>query len=547
MVKKWMAMLVVAALVCSMAAGALAETNAFGWEKPEKTLNVSVYTNADNWTEIEEQKIGIARMKEVLKTEFNIDFTYEAPTGKAEEAVNLLLASGEYPAVLKELTTAARQSFVEQGKAVDLTPYIENSPNLKAALGEMLNMYKDKDGKIFYLPTSFGNLMDLPDYSAHIRYDEWVAIGSPKIETPEDYMNALLAVHEKFPTTPAGETRYTLSLYNQGMPEYISGYWGLQRGWKVNADNTVTYWGMTDEGKEMAHFFNTWWRTGTMDPDSFTNEWNDLRTKISQERVIGMIGGWWIGYNAGHEIWSLTNDKWTEEMRYIQVGFKAPAAEHAYVTTKNNLGGSWTIVTDKAEDPEGIVKLLDFMCTDVGKALFHWGIPGETESIKDPTKKIAIWHMTDPKTWNFDETAKQAFITENWDYNDEGVFGTSTGIFGLINDQNRWADGVHSIWGNQMWYSENKWKQIMFDNMKDTIFDATALLAFGDMPEEVRMAKTAVEDCFKQYYPLVCMAEDDASFDAAWTAFQDALTTAGVETWTNFRSEAYARNVEMLK
>ena len=66
------------------------------------------------------------------------------------------------------------------------------------------------------------------------------------------------------------------------------------------------------------------------------------------------------------------------------------------------------------------------------------------------------------------------------------------------------------------------------------------------MSEDVAMAKQGVEDTWKQYWPLVVMAEDDASFDAAWTALQDALTNAGVDTWTNFRTENYKANLVKL-
>ena len=548
--KKWLALFLTAAMCLSMVGTVLAEANEFGWEIPEEPINISAFISSDNWTELEEQKVGIARMKDYLKEKFNINYTFEAPTGSAEEAVNLMLTSGTYPAIMTQLTTVTRQRFVEQGRAVDLAPYIENSPNLQAALGGMLNMYKDAEGHLYYLPSSFGNLMDLPDYSAHIRYDEWLEIGSPKIETPQDYMDAIMKVYELHPTTPNGDARYTFSFYNHGtstIAEYITGYWGLQRGWKVGEDNALTYWAFTDEGKEMARFFNNWWRTGTMDPDSFTNAWDDLRTKIGQERVIGMIGGWWIGYNAGHEVWSLTNDNWHEEMRFIQVGFKPEGTENAYVTLKNNLGDRWTVVTDKAEDPEAIVRYLDFLATEMGGALINWGVPGYTSSYKNPDKQIATWHYEGPDNWHIDETAKAELIAETWDYNDEGVFGNNTAAYQLFNNQNRWADGVHSIWLNQMWYSENKWKEIMFTNMRDTIFDGTALLAYGDMPEEVTMAKTAVEDALHQFYPLACIAEDDDTFEASWEAFQNALTMAGIDTWTQFRTEAYQRNVSQMQ
>lgn len=170
-----------------------------------------------------------------------------------------MLASDTYPDIIVGASTVNRQKFVDQGRAVDLTDYIANCPNLQHRMGDMLGLYADEDGRIYYLPTAFSNLMDLPDYSAHIRYDEWMEIGSPEINTPEDWYNAIMAIYELHPTTDEGEQRYTLGLYDQGMPEYLGGYWGLQQGWKVNDDNTLTYWTHTDEGKKMAAFFNNWW------------------------------------------------------------------------------------------------------------------------------------------------------------------------------------------------------------------------------------------------------------------------------------------------
>ena len=544
--KKFLTLLLVLALLLPMLSG-IADANVFGWEVPTEPLKITAFMASDNWTELEEQKQGAAAMKEFLLKNFNVDYNYLTTDGQAEEALNLMLASGTYPDVIRGASTAVRQKFVEQGRAVDLTQYVEKSPSILKNLGDYVNMYRDEDGKIFYLPSSFGNLMDLPDYSAHIRYDEWLAIGSPKIETPDDYYDAIMKVLEMYPKTPSGESRYSLSLHNQGYPEYyLGGYFGLKLGWLEDDEHNLTHWAFTENGKRMAQFINKFWRSGTMDPDSFVNAWDDLRTKISQERVVGIIAGWWNGYNAGHEIWSLTDPDWTENKRYIQVGFKDPMVEKAFVTNKNNLGSSWTIITDKAENPEGIVKFLDFLNTDPGMALQGWGMPGEVPSVKDPSKKISIWDITSPTEWSFNDTAKQQLLSETWDYNEEGVFGVSMGQLQLMTNLNRWEDGIHSVWPNQMWYGENKWKQIMFENMKDTIVDSTALLAMGSKSEELVMAETAVSDAWKQYFPLVCMADDDATFEAAWVALQDALTAANVDLMTQEWTANYKSNLAKI-
>lgn len=545
MLKRALALVMVLSL--ALGAAAMAEENAFGWEVPEETLRIYIFYNASNFATGEEQDLGIENMKAYMLENFNVEYEVITTDGDANEQLNLMLASDTYPDIIVGASTVNRQKFVDQGRAVDLTDYIANCPNLQHRMGDMLGLYADEDGRIYYLPTTFSNLMDLPDYSAHIRYDEWMEIGSPEINTPEDWYNAIMAIYELHPTTDEGEQRYTLGLYDQGMPEYLGGYWGLQQGWKVNDDNTLTYWTHTDEGKKMAAFFNNWWRTGTMDPDSMTNAWDDLRTKISQERVIGMIGGWWIGYNAGHEIWSLTDEDWYEEKRFIQVGFKDEDAENAYVTMKNNAGSNWTIITDKCENVEGVMQWLDFTLSDKGIALTGWGMPNEVQSYKNPDETVCIWELYDDGTWKFNDTAKQELIDEVWDYNEEGVFGANTSIFKLTSYQGRFDDGVHCLWTNQMWYSENKWKGIMFENMDGTIFDGTALLYESlEMDEDVTFAKTAVEEAWKQYYPLVIMADTDEAFEAAWTDLQMAVESAGLETYAQYRAENYQHNLELM-
>lgn len=542
----------IVALVCALflfaQITAAADANVFGWEVPAETLTFTVFQYADNWVDDEQQKVGQQNYKDYLLKNFNIAYDFVKTEGSAEEALNLALTANDYPDIVKGISTPMRQKFVDQGRAVELTPYMDASPNIVRQIGTLMGMYLDEAGKLFYLPTEYGALMDLPDYSAHLRYDEWLEIGSPKIETPDDWYNAIMKVLEKYPKTPNGDTRYSLSLYDQGNPGgALAGYWGLKRGWKVAEDNTLTYWGLTEEGKAMSKFFNKFWQSGTMDPDSFINKFDDFRTKVSQEKIVGLIGGWWIGYNGGHEIWSLTNPNWTENMRYFQVGFKAPEAEGAYVTGKNRVGGSWTIITDKAKDPAGIMKFIDFSNTDPGMGLIGWGIPGPVPTFKDPTKTFEVWSIESPTSWKINDEAKQQLLTETWDYPAEGVYGSSQGILTLSINRSRWADGIHCTWLNQMWYDEVTWKKLMFDNMKDTIYDATALAALGNRTEEQALAETAVTDCWKQYWPLVVMSASDAEFETNWTTFQEALKAAEIDVWTDFVQTNYQANLSRLE
>lgn len=365
------------------------EVNEFGWGVPEKTLKIGLLNAYGDDAPIEEQKAGRENMKKYLLDKFNVQIDEQEVTGDGTEALNLALSSGTYPDVVYGATYNMALKFQNQGKAIELTPYMDTiGKDIKADCKDVYPLLLDDQGKLWFIPTEMGSLMELPDYSAAIRYDEWLAIGSPKIETPDDYYNALKAVLKANPKTPKGEKRYALSLYDFDYPLYLTGYWGFKRGWQIDDDNSFTYWAFTDQGKEMTKWFNQIYRDGNLDPDAFANKFDDWKAKFSAERIAGSIGSWWMCWNAGHEVWQSLDPKTPENKRYVQVGFKAPDAKAAYITGKNKYGSYETIVTDKAKDVENIIRFINFQATERGMALFNWGIPNGIPTYADKSKTL---------------------------------------------------------------------------------------------------------------------------------------------------------------
>ena len=321
------------------AEAAPAKTNMFGWEVPEKTIEITAFNASGSYAPVEQQITGKANMEKYILENFNVKLTMQTTDGDGIEAVNLALAANNYPDVIYWADYNTVLKFQQQKKAQDLTPYMDTiGKDIKAKCGDTYPLLLNDDEKLYYLPIEEGALMELPDNSAHIRYDEWLQIGSPKIETPDDYYNALKAILKVNPKNPNGETRYAMSLYNtQKYPTAFGGYWGLKQGWKIGSNNSFTYWTNTDEGKAMTKWFNQIYRDGLFDPDAFNNKFDDWKAKFSNERIVGAIGGWWISYNAGHEVWQTLDKNLPENKRYIQVGFKAPEAEAAYATVQEQI------------------------------------------------------------------------------------------------------------------------------------------------------------------------------------------------------------------
>ena len=164
-------------------------------------------------------------------------------------------------------------------------------------------------------------------------------------------------------------------------------------------------------------------------------------------------------------------------------------------------------------------------------------------SNQDATTLVKEWNLADNGDWSFDQTAKQAFITETWDYNQESLLGTNT--YNFFSTFDRWADGVSHVWPSYMWLDQNKWKTMMIDNMSDTCYDASPMILL-DKDETTVLTEQAIRDAWSQYWPAVVQSTDDAQFDENWEALGQAVNGAGIDTYTQAMQANYLKNLQKL-
>jgi len=343
---------------------------------PEKTAQKSA--EFDKWLK---EKFNVV----IHKIVYNVD---------PNERLNLMLASGDYPDAIANVSEAQVAAFKLQGKTVNLKPYIDQyGETIKSQLGDLYIRYFDENGEIHALPKYWG-MLPIPDYSANIRYDYWLEAGSPKFETPDEFYEVLKQLQAAHPTNKAGQRTYALSDYGGGwaMIRCLTGAWGFKDQYFEGPNNSLTHWMNTPEGLEIVLYVNRIYRDGQLDPDFATNQFEQFMEKVSNHRVMGYIGSWWPCWTAGHMSWQKTEPNWTNEMRFINVTIKDPEAEAAYLTPKNLTGSYRAFITDKAKKPEDIVKWWNFEISDIGTKITGWGIPGHKDTdwyIKDG---ISYWN-----------------------------------------------------------------------------------------------------------------------------------------------------------
>ena len=511
------------------------EVNEYGWEIPAQTIDLEYYykrqVNPDKDAAYNE------KMHNYLLEEFNINIVKIVYDTNPEERFNLMLASNKYPVVLTRMTKSDVIKLNNLGKLQDMSPYIAKYTNIKKELGELYPRYVEENGEVLGLPYGW-RLLEIPDYSAHIRYDIYTDMGSPKIETPYEYYDVLKQMIEKNPTNETGEKVYALSWNSRDTMgtniSTLAGIWGLKDGYKTDKYNNLTHWINTPEGKEFTAFYNQVHRDGLLDPDAFTNKFEDWRVKFSNKRIIGHIGGWWQSWNAGHEVWQKTDENWTEEQRFMQIAIKDSKADKAYLSPKDTTGWGYTVITDKEKNPEEIVRVLDFMMTPNGTRLMAWGVPNQAES---------NWNIESDGSWSFVEKAKSEIINATYDYEAHRYFGDNQ--YWLVHPQGSMSDDpTVNAWIDQCFNDTAKWKKLLNENMKGTAYDNSAMSQVVFLPNDpILVKKQQVEDTIESLWPLTVLSNTPEEFEKNYNNMVKKLKKAGVDELQDYMEEGYKANL----
>ncbi|WBW99081.1 sugar ABC transporter substrate-binding protein [Oceanirhabdus sp. W0125-5] len=507
-------------------------TNDYGWEIPEKTFEFSFYQKGQINPDDTEKTTKL--LKKYILDEFNVKINKIVYDTDANERFNLMLSSGKYPEVMTGLSKADVVRLQQLGKLKDITSYVDKyGSNIKNELGDYYNRYLDEDNKLYKLPYAWG-LLPIPDYSAHIRLDWYKELGKPKFETPEEYYEILKKMVDKHPKDENGKKTYALSWNQYCSINTIAGVWGLKNGYKEDNEHNLTHWINTSEGREFTEFYNKVYRDGMLDPDSFTNKYDDWKAKFSGERIAGHIGPWWQSWNAGHEVWQKLDKKWSDEQRYVQVKLKDKDADKAYLSPKDTTGWGYTVITDKCKNPEMIIKFLNAAITPNGTRLFAWGVPNLENS---------NWNFKDGK-WSFNQKSKEEIINTTYDYEEHDLLGPNK--FWLIHPQGAMSDNLKvNAWIDQCFNDEAKWKKIMNDNLRDTVYDNSAMSQIDFLADNpITVKKQQVKDIIDTYWAKTVLSKTEKEFNKNYEDMKKKLIKAGVNELQKYMTEQYKINVE---
>ena len=369
--------------------GSAAEASSSGETADDKSPITFEYFNADgkngNWDNPVAKAITEA-------TGVTLDVSYPvASQGDAKEDIALMIANDEYPDMIYAKGSAT--DLYQAGALIDMTDLIEKyGPNIKKMYGaemEKLKWSQDDPG-IYQLSYAGVNQKTLTtDGSCQI---QWAALKENDYKYPktldeyEKMIKSYLAAHPKTEdgldmigiTMSASDWHWMITL---GNPAGLIADASPDNGqWIIDDEYNVHYKHVTDEEKEYFKWLCRMYNEGILDPNFATQTDDDYIAKVASGRVVAITDAEW--HYSQCEATLVADGKVDQTYVGLPVTLREDQVEKALLYQGTTVG--WGIgITKSCEDPVRAIKFLDYLCSDEGQILYHWGIEGENYFLDD--------------------------------------------------------------------------------------------------------------------------------------------------------------------
>lgn len=325
-------------------------------------------------------------------TGVTLDVSYPvASQGDAKEDVALMIANDEYPDMIYAKGSAT--DLYQAGALIDMTDLIEKyGPNIKKMYGaemEKLKWSQDDPG-IYQLSYAGVNQKTLTTGgSCQI---QWAALKENDYKYPktldeyEKMIKSYLAAHPKTEdgldmigiTMSASDWHWMITL---GNPAGLIADASPDNGqWIIDDEYNVHYKHVTDEEKEYFKWLCRMYNEGILDPNFATQTDDDYIAKVASGRVVAITDAEW--HYSQCEATLVADGKVDQTYVGLPVTLREDQVEKALLYQGTTVGWGMAI-TKSCEDPVRAIKFLDYLCSDEGQILYHWGIEGENYFLDD--------------------------------------------------------------------------------------------------------------------------------------------------------------------
>lgn len=343
----------------------------------------------------------------------NIDIDWETiQTEGLTEKRNLLITGGNYPEVFfaSAFSKTDLIKYGEQGIFLPLDEYIdEYAPNFKQILEDYPSVQQGvtmADGKIYGFPTIYDPEFEGLRGGMPWINEEWLdELDLDQPESLEEFYETLKAFKENDPNGNGEEDEkgWGSSYGIDPVINTLRGSFGLNKQGTMNPNlqfkegtEEFEFVPATDGYKELLQYLNKLYAEGLLQQDIFTLEAHEFAADASK-------GNYGV----------LSSIDPAELLKLDQYGSMEVLAgedgEKLYTAMSNGLGNlGMFVLTDKVENPEAMVRWMDYFYGEEGSKMFFMGFEGVTYEEDEDGNVNYLEEITDnPDGLNMDQAISE--------------------------------------------------------------------------------------------------------------------------------------------
>jgi putative aldouronate transport system substrate-binding protein len=469
------------------------------------------------------------------KLNCSLDFIV-APQGAAEEKMNILLNSGDYPDIFMKTVPSENLYGIESGILLDLSDYISNPermPNFIKAMEmrpSVLTQIKAVDGKVYSLPAynecghcQFANKM----FYNKALLDE---LGIQAPSSIDEFYNALVAFKSAYPEgiplvgcTDAQSAPWAF-LTNAWTYSSLSNGDAGNIGLRLHSDKIETIVN-TEEYREALDFLNKLFDEELLYEGSFTMDGPQLKALLASNTPVLFWGAY---HNVQYVDGTATPELYANQKPLAPLSGPNGARFATYYIPSPVPGFA---ITKACENIELALEFADlhysiegFWVTNEGVEGEHWNYAAAGEVTL--TGKPAIANRTGPYintlhnvkwepravNWQIEEICGSSFDPETYDENDP-------------------ADGAkyRAIMTNELYWPCYQTEFLSIPTLKFT----------SDEEEELSMLTISLENYIAA--SRVSFITGELDLDSDWDAYVSSLSSMGIDRVVELYQGAYDR------
>ena len=453
----------------------------------------------------------------------------------AEEAVGMMITGGELPDFI--CGGSGQSQLYDADVLVALDDYLDDYPNIKNFFTQQQwDQLRQDDGHIYWIP-QFSNIKGEEKVCTHNDEAFWIQArvlkwaDYPEIRTMDQYFDLIERYNEANPTMEDGTENipYTILCDDwryfclENAPQFLDGY--PNDGSCIVDPETLTVidYNTTDTAVKYFQKLNEEYQKGIVDPESFTQTYDEYIAKLSTGRVLGMIDQWWdFAYTAGDAS--------------KQAGLDAQGCDYIPlpITIDESVKNQWhcsggvlnvsdgLAITTSCEDVEAALQFVDDLLSQDIHNLRFWGVEGVDYNVDDNGE----FYRTEEQRTRAVDTAYKASHTCTYSYfpqysgtSDDGINankpdGQANEFFDGLNDDVKEAFSAYG--------AETYVDMIGTNEAPGAWYPMWSYSNSFTTDTEGGMAWNKIGEIKHEYLPQVVMAKD---FDAAWAEYMDAYNS----------------------